>query len=104
MSTISIKLPDSVRAFAESQISRRGHGDLSGYVRALIEADRKRAAELEALRKEVTLGAEDLEQGRFTDYGSPDQIADEVKARARKWLAERSKGMRNLEEVFRPPS
>jgi putative addiction module CopG family antidote len=93
MSTISIKLPDSVRAFAESQISRRGHGDLSEYVRALIEADRKRAAELEALRKEVALGVEDLEQGRFTDFATPGQIADEVKARGRKWLAERSKDL-----------
>jgi Arc/MetJ-type ribon-helix-helix transcriptional regulator len=91
MSTLSIQLPDSVRAFAEAQVSRRGHGDVSEYVRALIEADQKRAAELEALHKEVALGVEDLEQGRFTDYESPEQIADEVKARGRKWLAERSK-------------
>jgi antitoxin ParD1/3/4 len=93
MSTISIKLPDSIRAFAESQMARRGHGDLSGYVRALIEADRKRASELEALRNEVTRGVDDLEQGRFTEHESPDQIADEVKARGRKWLAERSKDL-----------
>ena len=93
MSTISINLPDSIRAFAESQVSRRGHGDVSDYVRALIEADQKRAAELEALRKEVALGVEDLEQGRFTDYDTAEAIAEDVKARGRKWLAERSKDL-----------
>ena len=91
MSTLSIKLPDTVRAFAEAQVSKGGHGDVSEYVRALIEADPKRAAELEALHKEVALGMSDLEQGRYTDYESHDQIADDVKARGRKWLAERSK-------------
>lgn len=91
MSTLSIKLPDSIRAFAEAQVSRRGHGDVSEYVRRLIEADQKRAAELEALQKGVALGVDDLEQGRFTDYETPERIADDVKARGRKWLAKRSK-------------
>ena len=43
MSTMNISLPDSLRAFVEEQVSARGYGTSSEYVRELIrkELDRQ---------------------------------------------------------------
>lgn len=39
MSTMNISLPDSLRAFVEEQVSARGYGTSSEYVRELIRKD-----------------------------------------------------------------
>ena len=39
---MNISLPDSLKAFVDSQVSERGYGTSSEYVRALIRRDRDR--------------------------------------------------------------
>jgi len=39
MSTMNISLPDSLRTFVEQQVSARGYGTSSEYVRELIRKD-----------------------------------------------------------------
>ncbi|MCL1960899.1 MAG: type II toxin-antitoxin system ParD family antitoxin [Desulfovibrionaceae bacterium] len=40
MSTMNISLPDTLKTFVDEQISQRGYGTSSEYVRALIRKDR----------------------------------------------------------------
>lgn len=42
MSTMNISLPDSLKAFVDEQVSQRGYGTSSEYVRELIRKDRDR--------------------------------------------------------------
>lgn len=48
MSTMNISLPDSLKAFVDEQVSERGYGTSSEYVRELIrkDQDRQRLREL----------------------------------------------------------
>ncbi len=43
MSTMNISLPDSLKAFVDEQVSDRGYGTSSEYVRELIRHDQDRA-------------------------------------------------------------
>jgi antitoxin ParD1/3/4 len=51
MTTLNISLPDSMRTFIEQQVSQSGYSTASEYIRQLVRADQKRAAQerLEAL-------------------------------------------------------
>jgi antitoxin ParD1/3/4 len=40
MSTMNISLPDSLKAFVDEQVSERGYGTSSEYLRELIRRDR----------------------------------------------------------------
>jgi antitoxin ParD1/3/4 len=42
MSTMNISLPDSLKAFVDEQVSQRGYGTSSEYVRDLIRRDQDR--------------------------------------------------------------
>jgi len=42
MSTMNISLPDTLKAFVDEQVSQRGYGTSSEYVRELIRKDRDR--------------------------------------------------------------
>lgn len=42
MSTMNISLPESLKAFVDEQVSRRGYGTSSEYVRELIRRDQDR--------------------------------------------------------------
>lgn len=42
MSTMNISLPDSLKAFVDEQVSQRGYGTSSEYVRELIRRDQDR--------------------------------------------------------------
>ena len=53
MSTMNISLPDSLKAFVDAQVDRRGFGTSSEYVRTLI----RREQEQEALRALLLEGA-----------------------------------------------
>ena len=39
MSTMNISLPDSLKSFVDEQVSERGYGTSSEYVRELMRAD-----------------------------------------------------------------
>lgn len=43
MSTMNISLPDGLKAFVDEQVSERGYGTVSEYVRDLIRKDQQRA-------------------------------------------------------------
>lgn len=42
MSTMNISLPDSLKSFVDEQVSSRGYGTSSEYLRALIRRDQDR--------------------------------------------------------------
>jgi len=42
MSTMNISLPNGLKAFVDEQVTQRGYGTLSEYVRELIRKDRDR--------------------------------------------------------------
>lgn len=42
MSTMNISLPDAMKAFVDEQVSERGYGTSSEYVRELIRRDQDR--------------------------------------------------------------
>jgi len=42
MSTMNISLPDTLKAFVDEQVSQRGYGTSSEYVRDLIRRDQDR--------------------------------------------------------------
>ena len=42
MGTMNISLPDSLKAFVDEQVSQRGYGTSSEYVRELIRKDQDR--------------------------------------------------------------
>ncbi|NKC14380.1 MAG: type II toxin-antitoxin system ParD family antitoxin [Gammaproteobacteria bacterium] len=42
MSTMNISLPDALKSFVDEQVSQRGYGTSSEYVRELIRRDRDR--------------------------------------------------------------
>jgi antitoxin ParD1/3/4 len=42
MSTMNISLPDTLKTFVDQQVSERGYGTSSEYVRELIRRDRDR--------------------------------------------------------------
>ena len=51
MTTMNISLPDAMRAFIEQKVTAGGYSTASEYIRELVRADQKRAAQerLEAL-------------------------------------------------------
>ena len=54
MSTMNISLPDTLKAFVDEQVSGRGYGTSSEYVRELIRKDQDR----QRLRRLLLDGAE----------------------------------------------
>ncbi|WP_107219504.1 ribbon-helix-helix domain-containing protein [Thauera aromatica] len=53
MSTMNISLPDSLKSFVDEQVSERGYGTSSEYVRELIRKDQDR----QRLRGVLLVGA-----------------------------------------------
>lgn len=73
MTTMNISLPDSLKAYVDEQVSRRGYGTSSEYVRDLIRRDHDRQ-QLRAL----------LLEGGASAPGEPagPQYFDALRARA----------------------
>lgn len=76
MSTMNISLPDTLKSFVDEQVSQRGYGTSSEYVRALIRKDQ----ECQQLRNLMLAGAGSAPAGRV-DAGYFDGLRDRVKAR-----------------------
>jgi len=55
MSTMNISLPDSLKSFVDEQVSQRGYGTSSEYVRELIRKDQDRARLRALLRRAIEL-------------------------------------------------
>lgn len=78
MSTMNISLPDSLKAFVDEQVSRRGYGTSSEYVRELIRKDQER----QRLRDLLLAGASSAPAGP-ADAAYFDSLRDRVRRRAR---------------------
>ena len=62
MTTVTISLPDSLKAFIDQQLATKGYGNVSEYFRSLLR-DAQQAEEdarLEALLLEGLAGGEDI--------------------------------------------
>lgn len=79
MGTMNISLPDSLKAFVDEQVERRGYGTSSEYVRELIRRDHDRMG----LRALLLEGATS-EAKAAIDPGYFDRLRRTVRARARK--------------------
>jgi len=82
MSTMNISLPESLKAFVDEQVSQRGYGTSSEYVRELIRRDQDRTL----LRGLLLKGAASAPQDALSDASF-----DKMRARVRGASANTSK-------------
>lgn len=68
MTTMNISLPDGLKAFVDQQVSRRGYGTSSEYVRELIRKDQDRVKLHGLLMAGASSAPSDpVDQGYFDD-------------------------------------
>ena len=62
MTTVTISLPDSLKAFVDQQLATKGYGNVSEYFRSLLREAQAQEAEarLETLLLEGLAGGEDI--------------------------------------------
>lgn len=85
MATVTISLPDSLKAFVESQIANKGYGNVSEYFRSLVRDAQARENEA---RLEVLL-LEGLASGDAVE--ATPEFWDDLRKEAAHLLAKRSK-------------
>jgi antitoxin ParD1/3/4 len=78
MSTMNISLPDSLKTFVDEQVSQRGYGTSSEYVRELIRKDQDRVKLRGLLEGAASARGKTLSPGYF------DLLRRGVRKRARK--------------------
>ncbi|MFY9477898.1 MAG: type II toxin-antitoxin system ParD family antitoxin [Aquabacterium sp.] len=74
MGTMNISLPDSLKSFVDEQVSERGYGTSSEYVRELIRKDQDR----QQLRNVLLAGASSA-PGPVADANYFDGLRDRVR-------------------------
>ncbi len=79
MSTMNISLPETLKAFVDSQITERGYGSSSEYVRDLIRKDQ----DVQRLRRLLLDGAESP-PGAVADADYFDSLRKRIAAHAAK--------------------
>ena len=99
MATMNISLPDSLKSYVDSRVSKDGYGTASEYFRELIRQDQQRRereqeerAQLEKLREEVEAGLTAIREGRFKEYASAEELVDDIVIEGTKRLARSKKG------------
>jgi antitoxin ParD1/3/4 len=83
MGTMNISLPNQLKAFVDEQVSQRGYGTSSEYVRELIRKDQDRLQ----LRELLLAGAASAAAEPVTDAyfdGLRQRVRDAVKARGQR--------------------
>jgi antitoxin ParD1/3/4 len=80
MDTINVAIPETLKAFVQHQMERRGYASVSEYVRELIRNDQERQA-IASLEAEIVKG---LESGPSTPMTPEDwqAIRHEVRRRS----------------------
>jgi antitoxin ParD1/3/4 len=61
--TLHISLPEALKEFALKRVEEGAYSNPSDYVRTLIRADRERQQKLEALRRDLQVGLDELDRG-----------------------------------------
>jgi antitoxin ParD1/3/4 len=61
--TLHISLPEALKEFALKRVEDGAYSNPSDYVRTLIRADRERQQKLEALRRDIQVGIDELDRG-----------------------------------------
>jgi antitoxin ParD1/3/4 len=84
MATMSISLPDEIKAFVEGEAAKRGFGTVSEYIRAIIHEQQKRQPETTRLD---ALLIEGLESGPSTPLTQEDW--NHVKREGRRQISDR---------------
>ena len=89
MTTVTISMPESLKAFIDRQLATKGYGNVSEYFRSLLRAAQQAEedARLEALLLEGLAGGEDIPLTRefWKELKSEaQQIAAKDKARKRR--------------------
>lgn len=79
MRTMNISLPDSLKAFVEKHVGRRGYGTTSEYVRELIRKDRDRW-----LLRELLLKGADSAPSAPVDAAYFERLRDRARRRGRR--------------------
>jgi antitoxin ParD1/3/4 len=99
MATMNISLPDNMKSYVDSRVSKDGYGTASEYFRELIRQDQQRReqeqaerAQLEKLREEVQAGLTAIREGRFKEYASAEELVDAIVAEGTKRLARSKNG------------
>jgi antitoxin ParD1/3/4 len=91
MTTLTISLPDSLKAFIDAEVESKGYGNVSEYVRGLLREAQSREADarLEALLLEglAQSGSHEISPAFWSDLRA--EAARTVKARARQRQASR---------------
>ena len=95
MTTMNISLPPELAALVNEKVSSGMYHSVSEVIgeglRLLKEQDEINRIRLEELRREISIGTEQLEHGEVTAYASGKEVAEKVKAEGRKRIAEREK-------------
>ena len=65
--SLHVSLPDTLKEFVLRRVEEGAFSNPSDYVRALIRADRERAAKRAALLEDIDIGLKDLAEGRVAD-------------------------------------
>lgn len=78
MATMNVSLPESLKQFVDEQVSDRGFGTTSEYVRELIRYDRDRS-----LLRERIVASADAEFSREMDAGYFERLRETVRASPR---------------------
>ncbi len=79
MSTMNISLPETLKTFVDEQVSQRGYGTSSEYVRELIRKDQDR----QQLRSLLLAGASSPPPAGAADAAYFTGLRDGVRGRAR---------------------
>jgi antitoxin ParD1/3/4 len=61
--TLHISLPEALKEFALKRVEEGAYSNPSDYVRTLIRTDRERQQKLEALRRDIQVGVDELDRG-----------------------------------------
>lgn len=77
MATMNISLPDKMREWVEAQSETGEYASSSDYVRDLIRQHQAQQLKLDGLRKRLSVGAAQAEQGVFVeDYSIEGLLAE----------------------------
>ncbi len=87
---MNISLTPELDQFVNDKVKTGMYQTASEVIREGLRLLRERDQRVEALRRDVRAGFEAVERGEFTDYdeNNINELADRVKARGRKRLAE----------------